>query len=259
MVAQRLDDVALADGVLVPGAGGPVGPLEPLLDRGEVGEHQLGGDDLDVARGVDRAADVDDVVVLEAAHDVADRVDLADVGQELVAETLTLATRRRRARRCRRTRSRSARPSCDAASSASRVSRASGTGDDADVRVDGAEREVRRLGAGLGHGVEQRRLADVRQSDETDLQRHGEPRGRASGGGGDDRRVRGRPASVAAATRLRTRASAPPASGTSSLDARRARVLVASAPVRTTSEEVRRASRRRPLLGHLRRVGCRPR
>ena len=39
---------------------------------------------------VDLAGDVDDVVVLEAAHHVGDRVDLADVGEELVAEALAL-------------------------------------------------------------------------------------------------------------------------------------------------------------------------
>lgn len=36
------------------------------------------------------ARDVHDVVVLEAAHDLADRVGLADVGEELVTEALAL-------------------------------------------------------------------------------------------------------------------------------------------------------------------------
>ena len=51
---------------------------------------------------------------------------------------------------------------------AARRSRASGHGDDADVRVDGAERIVGRLGfAGAGDGVEESGLADVRQSDDS--------------------------------------------------------------------------------------------
>jgi hypothetical protein len=40
---------------------------------------------------IDLAVDVDDVVVVEAAHDVGDGVDFADVGEELVAEALALA------------------------------------------------------------------------------------------------------------------------------------------------------------------------
>ena len=42
------------------------------------------------ASGIDAAGDVHDVVVLEAAHHVRDRVDLADVREELVAEALAL-------------------------------------------------------------------------------------------------------------------------------------------------------------------------
>ena len=59
----------------------------------EVGEHELGLDRLDVGDRVERAGDVDDVLVLEAAHDLDDRVHLADVLEELVAEALALATR----------------------------------------------------------------------------------------------------------------------------------------------------------------------
>ena len=54
--------------------------------------------------GSTRALDVDDVRVLEAAHDVDDGVDLADVGQKLVAQPLALGGARDEARRCRRTR-----------------------------------------------------------------------------------------------------------------------------------------------------------
>ncbi len=60
----------------------------PLLHGGQVGEDQLGGDDLDVADRVDRARDVVDVVILEAADDLDDGVDFADVGEELVAQAL---------------------------------------------------------------------------------------------------------------------------------------------------------------------------
>ena len=45
-------------------------------------------------------------------------------------------------------------------------------GDDADVRLDRAERVVGRLGAGLAEGVEQRALADVREPDDADAEGH---------------------------------------------------------------------------------------
>jgi hypothetical protein len=57
----------------------------------EVGEQQLGVDDLDVPHRIHRAGDVVDVFVLETAHDLDDGVHLADVRQELVAETFALA------------------------------------------------------------------------------------------------------------------------------------------------------------------------
>ena len=42
--------------------------------------------------------------------------------------------------------------------------------DHADVRLDGAERIVRRLSLGGGERVEERRLSDVRETDDTELQ-----------------------------------------------------------------------------------------
>ena len=66
------------------------------LELLHVGEDELRLDDFRVADGVDGGRlvaallDVDDVVVLEAPHDVEDGVALADVREELVAETLAL-------------------------------------------------------------------------------------------------------------------------------------------------------------------------
>ena len=65
--------------------------LDALLHRVEIGQDQLGDDDLDVADRVNGAHRVGGVVVLKAADDVHDGVDLADVGQKLVAEALALA------------------------------------------------------------------------------------------------------------------------------------------------------------------------
>ena len=63
----------------------------PPLHGVEVGEDQLGVDDLDVAHRVHGVGDVVHVGIVEAAHDLDDRVDLAHVREELVAQALALA------------------------------------------------------------------------------------------------------------------------------------------------------------------------
>ena len=98
-----------------------------LVDGREIGQRQLGVDRLDVGERVDPAADVDDVRVLEAADDVRDRVRLADVGEELVAESLALRRSGDQARRCRRTRPSPGSPSAASTIAASAASRGSGT------------------------------------------------------------------------------------------------------------------------------------
>src|SRR3546814_9683070 len=50
----------------------------------------LGLDRLGIGDRVDLAFDVGDVAILEAAQYMTDRIDLADMGEELVAEALTL-------------------------------------------------------------------------------------------------------------------------------------------------------------------------
>ena len=62
--------------------------MEPLLDGLEVGERQFEFDDAEVFERIGRARDV---VVDERPEHEHDGVDLADVGEELVAETLALA------------------------------------------------------------------------------------------------------------------------------------------------------------------------
>ena len=59
----------------------------PLLHHLEVGEHQLGIDDVDVANEIDRSRDVMDVRVLETTDHLHDGIDFADVGQELVPQS----------------------------------------------------------------------------------------------------------------------------------------------------------------------------
>jgi hypothetical protein len=73
-----------------PGSAGP---------RGD----QLGVDRRHVLLGRDPALDVDDVIVMEGPQDLADRMGLPDVGQELVAQAGSLAgALERRPGQCRR-------------------------------------------------------------------------------------------------------------------------------------------------------------
>ena len=83
---QRQDGL----GLLVPGGGALGDADDALLQRLQVGQHQFGVDDLGIAHRVDAALHMRHVRILEAAHDVRDGIGLADIGQELVAQPLAL-------------------------------------------------------------------------------------------------------------------------------------------------------------------------
>ena len=172
MHLHALQQVELADRVLVAGLRCLLGTPQPALDRVEVGESELGIDDVDVGQWIDAAGYVHDLVVHETAHHVRNRVRLADVRQELVAEALTLGR------------------AGDEPGDVHELDRGRndllGPGDrrelrkpqvryrdDAHVRVDRAEGVVRGRGVlGLRHRVEKRRLADVREPDDAALDAH---------------------------------------------------------------------------------------
>ena len=110
---------------------------------------------------------MDDVVVVEAAHDMHDGVALTDVAEELVAQTGALA--------CALDQTGDIDELHDGGSLfvglpdlSQLIQPLVGHGHDAAVRLDGAERIVGRLRVlGGGDGVEQSGLADVRQTDDT--------------------------------------------------------------------------------------------
>jgi len=143
-----------------------------LFDGVEVGEQKFGIDDVHIVEWIDAASDVDDLGIVEATDDVADGVGGADVAEELIAETFTLAgafdetgdvdelhgggDERFGLDECG--------DFCEALI---------GHGDDAGVGVDGAEGVICRLSLGRGEGVEDGGLSDVGQANDSAVERHG--------------------------------------------------------------------------------------
>ena len=143
-----------------------------VLDGLQVGEDELGVDGVDVVGRIDLAVDVDDVVVFEGAYDLADRVGLADVGEELVAQAFAFGG--------------ALDDACDVDEGDGCRHDLLGVHElgehrqtvvrqrhDAGVRLDGGERIVFRQHVVTGQCVEHGGLADVRQSDDSDSKRHG--------------------------------------------------------------------------------------
>ncbi len=65
-------------------------PRERIFSHLKIGEDQLECDHFDVVDRINAARYVDDIEILKAANDLDDRVGLANVGEELIAETLSL-------------------------------------------------------------------------------------------------------------------------------------------------------------------------
>src|SRR6185369_10447806 len=78
-------------GFLVTAARHLLGALDLFVDRVQISQSQFGVDHFDVVSGRDPAADVDYIIVIEAAHDVNYGIRTADVAQKLVAEPFARA------------------------------------------------------------------------------------------------------------------------------------------------------------------------
>ena len=63
--------------------------VDAALHGLKVGKHQLEIDRLHIARGVDAAVHVDDVLILKAAHHVHHSVHLTDVGEKFISKALS--------------------------------------------------------------------------------------------------------------------------------------------------------------------------
>ena len=157
-------------GLLVAALGLLLQVVDAALDRIEVGQQQFGLDRLGVGDRIDPVLDVGDVGILEAAQDVDDRVHLADVAEELVAQALAPAGAAHQAGDVDELQLRRHQLGRFGQHGAA-VEPLVGDGDPADVRLDGAEGIVGRFGRrGRGQRVEEGRLADVRQADDAALE-----------------------------------------------------------------------------------------
>jgi hypothetical protein len=142
----------------------------PLLKRCEISQDQLGVDHFDIANRIDRAADVMNIGVFEATNHLHDRVYLANVAEELVAETFAGARPFDQTRdvhkldrgrddflRMRKLRE--------------RFEAGVGNRHDAEIWVDRAEGVIRGLRfSGAGDRVKERGFADIRQADDSSAQ-----------------------------------------------------------------------------------------
>jgi putative MATE family efflux protein len=145
---------------------GGLGAIDALLDGFQILEAQLGVDGQDVRHRIDAAIDVDDVVVLEAAHHVRDGVGLADVGEKLVAQPFALGSPTHQAGdideidRGRHDRFRMVELDQGVEAWIRHLHHA-------DVRLDGAERIVGDGRSGRRQRIKKRRLAHVGQADDS--------------------------------------------------------------------------------------------
>ena len=142
------------------------GLLDAALHNFHIAEQKLGVDGVDIARRINVSVHVYNIVVFKTADNVHNGLNLSDVSEEFVAETLTL------------------RRAFDQTRDVAKFDRGIDClfgminfmqlgdacvryGDDADVRLDRAERIIGCLRARLGDRVEQGTLADIRQTDDT--------------------------------------------------------------------------------------------
>ena len=160
---QPVGEVGLFGVALLAGLDHLARLVAALLHGFQVGEDKLEVDGRNIVRGVDPAVDVNDVFILEAAHHVHDRVHLADMAQELVAQALAAARALDEARDI---------DELDCGGSGllgvihlrQHVQPAVGHGDDAGIRLDRAERIVGGFRAGLRNRIKKRALAHVRET-----------------------------------------------------------------------------------------------
>ena len=130
------------------------------FDSGKIRQREFGIDGLDIGQRIHLPRHVDNVFIFEAAYDMGNRIGLANVGEELVAEAFALGGTRHQScdinefddRRHHLLRFDDGRQRRKA-----RIRHL----DDANIGLNGAEGIVFRCDASLGQGIEQGGFADV--------------------------------------------------------------------------------------------------
>ena len=141
---------------------------EAFFHRLQIGKAQLCLDDVNIAQRVNAALYMRDVRALKAAHHMGDSIHLADVLEELISQPLALRGALHKA--------------CNIDKAHTGGCRLFGMieirqhlearirhGHDAHIRLNRAERIVRRLCARLRDSVEQRAFSHIRQTDDSDF------------------------------------------------------------------------------------------
>ena len=138
-----------------------------LLNRGDIGQDELGLDSVHIGERIHLAGHVGHVRVTEEAHHFRDGVGLADVREELVAEALPLARSGHQTRDVDEL-DRGGHDLRRMVDLGQRLQAVVGHRHDAHVGLDGGERVIGGQTALVGHRREQRGLADIRQPHDTD-------------------------------------------------------------------------------------------
>ena len=166
VIAQGGKDADLLIVAFVAALGHFLRLVDAAVDHLEVGHDKLCVDDVDVAQRISRAFDVGDVAVVKAAHDMHDRVAAADIGQKLVAKTLALGRALDQTRDIDKFDDGGG-ELLGVVLVAQPLEPRIGDGDNADVGVDGTECVIVGGDAGVGNGVKECALADIRQAYDT--------------------------------------------------------------------------------------------
>ncbi len=166
MIVNFLQKFSFGEEFFIAAFGGILCTVEPPLNGFHVRENELEIDRADIANGIDGVFDVCNVFVFEAAHDMDDRVDFADMGKEFIAQSFAV--------RCALDKSRNVDKFDDGrcnffavVKSGELVQPFIGNGDDADVGFDGAERIIGGFCARMRDGVKECGFSDVRKTDDT--------------------------------------------------------------------------------------------
>src|SRR5438045_6302941 len=89
MCEQFFDDGTFNDCCFFAGVQLLLYSVASLLQRSEVRQHELGIDDLDIANWINVRADVMNVGICKTTHHLHDRLDFANMMEELITEPFT--------------------------------------------------------------------------------------------------------------------------------------------------------------------------